>query len=524
LTAARDRAPAPGREPALERTPVVLTPDPRRVVARLFLPGQEATAPGTSRAAGVIERCLALGDQETRDLLADVLAQHGNRHRALPQILQDHFAAVAHRVEDRSRLAAQNRQLIGAFFTQEYALEAAALFNPSVVAHPQQDVPAGHLRFILSARAVGEGHLSSVVFRTGVLRPEGPPGPRVTIDPGSHYAGTGTPRTTLIDGARLRHEAGLAGVDAESLDFVLSDLPQHFTLHELGLALDRLSTQRLTRVHTHQTAQALRRLAEGWYEVEFAPTGDLSERTLMPQIQAESHGMEDARFVRFTDDDGSTTYLATYTAFDGEHIGVRQLRTDDFHTFRSSTLTGKAATNKGMALFPRRVAGRHLALSRWDRENITVASSADGHHWPHATAVATPVHPWELIQLGNCGSPIETPAGWLVLTHGVGPMRRYAIGAMLLDLNDPTRVIGQLRRPLLTPADDERNGYVPNVIYSCGTLLHEQTLLLPYGCSDSRIRIALLDLPTLLDHLTPPGAPGPTTTDHPSEAESPTFE
>ena len=485
------------------------SPDARRVVARLFLPGQEGTVPGTSRAAGVVERCLALSEQEAEERLAGVMAGFAPRHRSLPRLLEAHFTAVAHRIDGADRLSATRRQLIGAYFTQEYALEAAALFNPSVVAHPRQDGPAGHLRLVMSCRAVGEGHMSSLALRTGTLRPGDGDGPVVTMDPASPYVGAGSPRTTLITRDRLRHEAELAGVDVESLGFVLDGMPAEFTTRQLDESLERLTAQRLTRTHTQDTALALHRLAEGWYEVEFAQETDLSERVLMPRIPVESQGIEDARFVRFTRDDGTATYLATYTAYDGEHIRIRHLETADFRVFRSSTLTGRAATDKGMALFPRLVHGRHLALSRWDRENISVASSTDGHHWPDATVVHTPVEPWELIQLGNCGSPIETAAGWLVLTHGVGPMRSYSIGALLLDLDDPTRVLGRLRSPLLSPADDERDGYVPNVVYSCGALVHGRTLLLPYACSDSRIRISLLDLPAVLDLLVPAGSERP---------------
>jgi predicted GH43/DUF377 family glycosyl hydrolase len=503
MTPARGLEPPRGQAPAPRRTPILIRPDACRVVARLFLPGQEGAAPGTSRAAAVIERCQALGDEEVEGLLAEIVEGHGDRHRRLPQILDAHFASIAHRIDDPGHLSPARRQLIGAYFTQEYALEGAALFNPSIVAHPDQDVPPGDLRLVMSARAVGEGHLSSLVFRTGVLSPHGEQGPTVTMDAPSRFAETGVPRTALIDGVRLAHEAAVAGVDAESLGFVLEGMPPQFTTKDLDVALQRLSAQGLTRIHTRETAERLRTLAERWYEVEFAEPTRMSERVLMPQIPVESHGIEDARFVRFAEDDGTaTTYLATYTAFDGEHIQVRRLETADFRVFRSSTLTGRAATNKGMALFPRRVAGRYLALSRWDRENTAVAFSDDGHHWPESTVVQTPLHAWELVQLGNCGSPIETPAGWLVLTHGVGPIRNYAIGALLLDLDDPTRVIGRLRRPLLTPADDERDGYVPNVVYSCGALLHGPTLVLPYGCSDSQIRIVLLDLPTVLDLLT----------------------
>lgn len=488
------------------RTDVLLEPDPRRVVARLFLPGQEGTTPGTSRAAGVVHRCLELTEQEASDVLDEIVAAHGDRHRDLSAVLESHYAAVAHRVRSDVPLSARRRRLIGAYFTQEYAVEAAALFNPSLVAHPDQhgpDVAAGGLRFLMSARAVGEGHLSSIVFRTGTVGPGDAGSATVTVDPASRHVVAGAHRSPSVDAVRFRHQARVAGADAESLAFVLSGLPARFTAAEIEPALERLHEQQLTRVHADETIRCIRTVMAGRYDVSFDPAVALSERTLLPAIPVEARGMEDARFVRFVDGDVAT-YLATYTAFDGNQVSVRRLRTDDFLTFRSSAFTGRAATDKGMALFPRRVGGRYLALSRWDRENTAIASSTDGHHWPDSTVLQTPREPWELIQLGNCGSPIETSEGWLVLTHGVGPMRNYAMGALLLDLDDPTRMIGRLRGPLLGPAPDERDGYVPNVVYSCGGLLHDRTLVLPYGCGDARIRLVLLDLPALLDRLLRP--------------------
>ena len=422
----------------VRRTDVLLRPDPRRVVARLFLPGQETSAPGLSRAAGVVARCLAMSEQEARSTLDQVLAGHRSRHRNFEDLLDQHYRAVAHWVEAAGALSLQRRRLIGSYFTQEYALEAAALFNPSLVAHPRQDTGAGRLRLLMSARAVGEGHLSSIVFRTGVLSAD-PAGPTVTMDPAA----------------------------------------PHVTAGEL---------QELT--------------VSGSYLVQFPADTHVSERALLPVFGAESHGMEDARFVHFLDEeDDGATYLATYTAYDGSQVTSRRLETDDFRTFMATSFTGVAATNKGMALFPRRINGRYAALSRWDRQNNAISFSDDGHHWPEAAELQTPQAPWELIQLGNCGPPLETPAGWLVLTHGVGPVREYSIGALLLDRDDPTRIIGRLPEPLLTPTDDERDGYVPNVVYSCGALVHDQTVLFPYGCSDSSIRLALLDLPALLDWL-----------------------
>ncbi|MFZ0157875.1 MAG: glycoside hydrolase family 130 protein [Kineosporiaceae bacterium] len=500
----------------VRRTDVVLRPDPSRVIAKIFLPGQEPTTTGVSRAAGVVQRCLALGEGEVEEELAEIMAGFGSRHRHFDRILDAHFAALAHRVEGSEELSTERRRLIGAYFTQEYAHQSAALFNPSVVAHPEQDVAPGSLRFLMSARAVGEGHLSSIVFGSGVLGPGTARTATVTVDRPSGNAMEGEPRDSLLDRERFRIEATASDVDPGSLTFVLDALAPQFTLDALDGALAELQDQQLTRVNIGETLDCLRLVATSSYTVGFPAGIPLSDRVLTPSAPVESHGIEDARFVRFTDDRGASTYLATYTAYDGSGIVSRRLETDDFLTFRASAFTGRAATNKGMALFPRLVGGHHLALSRWDRENNAIAVSADGYGWHDVRQVQAPEQPWELIQLGNCGSPIETPQGWLVLTHGVGAMRSYSIGALLLDLDDPWRVIGRLAQPLLRPAPDERDGYVPNVVYSCGALVHGQTLLLPYGCSDSTIRIALVDLPELLDRLTEnptvPTPPGETLT------------
>jgi predicted GH43/DUF377 family glycosyl hydrolase len=320
-----------------------------------------------------------------------------------------------------------------------------------------------------------------------------------------HVSPGATTSAPLIDRELLRREVYGAGADEDSLEFVLAALPRQFAPAQLDQVLVDLHGQLLTRVHADETAVRFRAAAEGYYDVGFDPASQLSERALMPATAVESHGMEDARFVRFTEEDGHVSYVATYTAFDGSHISSRRLETEDFLTFRASPFTGHAATNKGMALFPRRVGGSYLALSRWDRENNALAVSKDGHDWHETHELQAPQRPWELIQLGNCGSPIETTAGWLVLTHGVGAMREYAVGALLLDLEDPLRVLGRLSEPLLRPTQEERDGYVPNVVYSCGGLVHDQTLLLPYGSSDSAVRFVLVDLPGLLDRLTQDG-------------------
>ena len=461
------------RTPAIDvrRSGHRLRPDPSRVLAKLFIPGQEGVIEGESRAGSVVERVLKLDDDEAAATLAEVVASFSGRHTDLDATLDEHFELVSHRIEHPAELSSARRRLVGAYFTQEYAVESAAICNPSIVHHPDQsDLGRDEARFVLSIRAVGEGHRSSIEFRTGVIDP----GSELHFDvPGAHLSsGRAGPCHYRRD---LFHRVLRSlGDDGTSAAFVLDSLPDPFTGDELEQAMGALHDQLVTRRGATETIDRIRWVASANYEVTFPTGSSISERVLSPTAPIESHGMEDARFVRFVDDDGTATYLATYTAYDGTHVGSQLLTTVDFRTFTSTQLTGRGARNKGMALFPRRIGGRYVALSRWDRETNAIVTSDDPTVWDDPISLQRPAEPWDLIQLGNCGSPIESPAGWIVLTHGVGPMRRYAIGAELLDLDDPTCVIGHLREPLLTPAEEERDGYVPNVVYSCGAMLHRE--------------------------------------------------
>jgi predicted GH43/DUF377 family glycosyl hydrolase len=485
-------------ELVISRTSGVLGPDPRRVVARLFVPGHEHLVYGQSRAAPVLERILALDQDVVAATLAATMDKFSARYDDLRAVLAENFASVAHRVGASSDLPEATRLLVGAYFTHECSIEAAALFNPSIVLHPDQcGLMPGEARVVLSLRAVGEGHLSSIEFRTGVAGPDG----QVRIDESSNHLVVGRPCETTFDRRLFQRALGELSDAGEDAAYVLETLPDPFTAGELDHALGTLYDQLLTRRTADRTIESLRWVASCNYQVRFPQDSRLGQRVLMPIAPTESHGMEDARFVRFTDDDSTVTYYATYTAFDGAHVAPQLLKTSDFSAFHVFQLAGAAAANKGMALFPRRINGRYVALSRWDRENNAITTSTDEHVWDEPTTVQTPVQPWELIQLGNCGSPIETPEGWLVLTHGVGPMRSYAIGALLLDLEDPTRLIAQMPDPLLSPTEAERDGYVPNVAYSCGALAHGERLIVPYGCADTSISIAVIDLPHLLDQI-----------------------
>lgn len=486
--------------PLLARTAHRLRPDASRTLSRLFVPGQETLIQGESRARTVIDRVLAMSGDEVEQTLARTHARFADRYRDLGATLERNFERVAHRLGAEIVVGSARRRLIGAYFTQEYAVEAAALFNPSIVAHPDQaGCGPGELRFVMSLRAVGEGHLSSIEFRTGTIAADG-----ISIDEPAPFLDTGQLRGVPYERDLFREKLAERGHHGEDAQFLWSLLPPRFSRAELDAAVAQLSRQQVTRGDSAGLVDLLHWMAASNYEVGFDERHALSGRLLWPAGPAEDHGMEDARFVRFSDGD-EHAYYATYTAFDGRGVASQLLATADFATFAVSQLAGPATGNKGMALFPRRVGGRYAALSRWDRETNAITYSRDLHRWGPAVTVQAPARPWELIQLGNCGSPIETPAGWLVFTHGVGPMREYAVGAILLDLDQPECLLAALPEPLLVADESERDGYVPNVVYSCGSLLHGETIVLPYACSDSSVRIATVDLPRLLDQLKPAG-------------------
>jgi predicted GH43/DUF377 family glycosyl hydrolase len=443
-------------------------------------------------------RILAIPEAEIGPALQQTLARFGSRHRGLEPLLERHFQLVARQIGD-TPLSRERRLLIGAYFTNEYSVEGAALFNPSMVPAPDSaSAPPGTQRFVMSLRAVGEGHISSIEFRSGSVDRFS----ELTFDPLSGLLVTGerTP-PNYYEKPQFRAKLIELGAGNELTWAVLNRLPHRFTPVELEESLGLLELEGPQHAISYETVKIVRALASSSYVAIFPSDSALSERVIFPAGPHETRGMEDARFVRFVDDDGSATYYATYTAFDGYEILPQLIQTDDFVSFRIGTLHGSAAQNKGMALFPRRVRGKYVMLSRRDRENLHLATSLDVGHWEEVSELHRPSRPWELVQIGNCGSPLETSDGWLVITHGVGPMRRYVIGALLLDLDDPRRVVGQLREPLLEPEESEREGYVPNVVYSCGAMINRDDLILPYGMSDGAVGIAVVSLPELLAEL-----------------------
>ncbi len=482
------------RSLTIHPTGVTFRPDNSRVLIRPFIPGDPA------RIVNIIGRALALSEAETEEQLAAVAADFGSRHIDIRAIWQRHFEKVKAHVFSSRPLSVARQLYLGALFSGEYALESAALFNPSIVAHPDQSgLAEGELRFILSLRATGEGHISSIEFRTGVIHADH----AITVDEPSRFVAAPAlnPNPTYRKSVFLPKLMEM-GFENDWSTLVMEALGEVFTLQELEKSVRRMlkGKQPLPR-EMQRTTECVRWLAESNYQIHFDPSVAVSERIVFPVSSNESNGMEDARFVRFVEDDGSVIYYATYTAYNGRAILPQLLETTNFLDFRALTLNGRAVQNKGMALFPRRIDGRYVMLSRQNDEDLFLMFSDNPHFWSDPKVLQRPGQPWELVKIGNCGSPIETDAGWLVLTHGVGPMRKYCIGAMLLDLHDPSQVLSHLDEPLLTAVGNQREGYVPNVVYTCGALLHRGRLILPYGLSDTAATIVTIEIDELLASL-----------------------
>lgn len=475
----------------IQRSTIALRPDPKRVLIRPFIPGN------TERVRNIIARVMLFGEDEVQRLLAQVLIDFSDRHYDIKNCFRRHFQDVRPWLVTDRRISEDRQLLIGAFFTQEYSLESAALFNPSIVPHPDQsDLQAGCLRVVLSLRAVGEGHISSISFRNAVIDANG----RIDVVKPTRFVTRAEriPNSTYLKNMFGRKLMEL-GIETPFTQAVLSALGETFTFEELKRSIDM--THRsfgMSNPGAVAAAGSLRTLAESNYEIRFTSAQRLSERVIFPASPTQSNGIEDARFVLF-EGDNSRSYYATYTAFDGKVILPQLLETADFLHFRFITLNGPAVQNKGLCLFPRKIGDNYVMLSRQDNENIHLMYSDNIHFWYSTQVIARPSFSWELVQLGNCGSPIETDAGWLILTHGVGPVRKYCLGAFLLDRDDPTKVIGRLPEPLITPNDSEREGYVPNVVYTCGALVHNGLLFIPYAMSDFATSFATVPLRDVID-------------------------
>ena len=438
-TSADPSACLPSGGDQIRHSQIILRPEPSRVAIRPFVPADNpfpTASFGRSRVGRVMERIIGLNEVEQNTELKRVRASLAGRHRDVEAVLERRFHEICDPASDMHSATLEQRLLIGAYFTEEYSFEAVALFNPSMVPHPDQSgVPDGSVRFVLSLRAVGEGHISSITFRTGLFGP----GDEMQVEPPSEFAIS--PQIELTPGG----------------------------------APDDPGVRLICRDHE-----------------------DLSAVVIFPVTYRQRHGLEDLRLTQFTEDDGTTTYLGTYTAVGGESIRQELLRTTDFITFELNALSGQYAATKGMALFPRRIDGNYAMLGRQDHENIWLLRSNQIYNWDSGIAIIEPRWPWEFVQLGNCGSPIEIDEGWLVITHGVGAVRNYCLGACLLDKNNPAKLLARTAEPLIVPTCMTRDGYVPNVAYSCGSLLHGRTLVLPYAVADSLTTFATVSIDWLL--------------------------
>ena len=422
------------------------------------------------------------------------------RHKYIGHIFERHLKEVKKYLPQGIILSNNQRALIGAYFTKEYAIESAALFNPSIVPHPDQSfLNKGSFRFVMCLRATGEGHISSIVFRSGILDRDN----ELLFDQVSDFVETPDLQLDTVYNRNLfQRKLDEMGVKKNVYDYVFNQMPEDFTYKELIKRIEILQetkkSSKSDKSYKKRALEIIRWLADSNYEVNFHPDHSISERVIFPVSKNESRGIEDARFVQFVNENSEAVYFATYTAYNGITILPQLIETKDFVKFKIITLNGKAVQNKGMALFPRKIGGRYTMLSRQDGENNHIMFSDDIHFWQQSQIFQEPRYPWEFIQIGNCGSPLETDKGWIVLTHGVGAMRQYCIGAILLDLENPSKMIARLKEPLLVPHEKEREGYVPNVVYSCGAIIHNETMIIPYAMSDINSGIATVEVSELI--------------------------
>lgn len=481
----------------VNRKDIRFDPNPKRVITRFFVPG------GHERGRNLVRKVLSMPEKEVEVIFNQVLRTFSRRHRNITRVFEKHFNNIHYLFDqlnvDRDSISLKRKLLIGSYYTMEYSIESAAFFNPSIVEDPDQtNLKQGQKRVIVSFRATGEGHISSIVFRNGV------------IDKENHIEFIHGGRMVDVPEIVKRHEYDkepflkkLKEMEVQPgiVKKVMDRLDDPFIYGQLQASIHETAQELNLTFHQNKALQAIHWLASSHYEVTFSLDTAISERVIYPISYAESNGIEDARWVRFTDENGEVTYYATYTAYNGFTILPKLLETKDFYFFKVSPINGEYAQNKGMALFPRKVNGEYVMASRYDGMNNYIMTSDNLKLWRNVFRIEEPKYPWEFVQIGNCGSPLETDAGWLLLTHGVGPLRRYCLGAILLDKENPCRVIGHLKEPLLQPNEEEREGYVPNVVYSCGSMIHNNELIIPYAMSDTRSTYATVSLDELLAEL-----------------------
>lgn len=468
----------------------------KRVVARFFFNGE-------ARAKAIINQVIAMSDAEVAATVTPLLREFSRRHRNITRIFERHCDRVRHLFASQQinfeEVDYKKRLLIGSYFTNEYSIESAAFFNPSLIEDiDQTGLEEGETRVIISFRAVGEGHISSIAFRHGTINRDNE---IKLIQAGNYVEEAEVIRNATYHKNSFFQNAVSIKLPDPVLSEVQNRLPETFEYISLKHVIREMQQRYQVDHFIKKALERLLWLADSYYEINFSLDTDISDRVIFPYSEAESKGIEDARFVKFTEPDGEAMYYGTYTAYDGVTIQPKLMQTKDFYHFKILPLYGEGAQNKNLALFPRMINGKYVMISRIDGINNYIMYSDRINIWENPEILQTPKHPWEFVQIGNCGSPIETSEGWLLITHGVGPMRTYCLGASLLDLENPRIEIGRLKEPLLMPTKEEREGYVPNVLYSCGSMIHNQELIIPYGLSDYASGFATVALDKLLQRI-----------------------
>jgi len=476
---------------SIKRLPIQIRPSSKRMLVRPFTPGSEA------QIEHILFRIFSTPPDEQKSVLSSLYERLNIPKDMIQKVFYKHFENVKRKIPSNIEIPDEQKQLIGACFTMQYSLESTALFNPSIVLNPVQD-KMDVVKFIMSLRAIGEGHISSITFMDGEIDKDF----NVTLTENSPI---------ICEPERIEHEyqknlfikkSNELGILSDINRPVFETLSDHFTLGDLDKSITRI---RSANVHNNKSdieraLNSLRLLALSNFTLNFS-TDTISERAIYPSSPSQSNGLEDARFVRFVEDDGRVIYFATFTAYDGKTIMPEMLETTDFKEFNVSTLNGAAVKNKGMALFPRKVNGSYMMIGRQDGESLYIMKADNPYFWHDQTQLIKPTESWEAVQIGNCGSPIEIEEGWLVITHGVGPLRTYSLGAILLDKDDPVRVIGRLQKPLIEPTKEESYGYVPNVVYTCGAMVIDRTLILPYAIGDVVTTFAVIEVDELVKEM-----------------------
>ncbi|MCJ7758663.1 MAG: glycoside hydrolase family 130 protein [Gillisia sp.] len=481
---------------SVTRKDIKFLPDSSRIIARFFMSGE-------LRTQQLIMRIINLKDDKVNMALEQTLREFANRHRNISSVFLNHAMEIQDIIEEMEinfdDLSLERKMLIGAYCTSEYAIESAAIFNPSIIEDLDQTyLKPGQKRVIISFRATGEGHISSLVFRRAILDSNNDLiisriGKDIDVPVISHKK--------LYNKERFSKRMKEMNIPEKYSKNIMSGLPDEFEHYLLKSEVERvLLNSDLSSVH-QIALEEMTWLVDSFYDIKFNKDSDITERVIFPVSDAEKSGIEDARFVHFTDDDNSVKIFATYTAYNGIHILPKLISTEDFYKFRVMPMHGNGARDKNLALFPRKIKGKYAMLARVDGVNNYIMYSDRTTLWNNPKIIQQPKYPWEFTQIGNCGSPLWTEEGWLVITHGVGTMRRYCIGASLFDLDDPSKEIGRLEEPLLTPMEHEREGYVPNVVYSCGSLIHNNNLILPYAVSDYSSTYGVVNMTELLDAL-----------------------